>query len=144
MSVLEALKDAWGWAEIDFAEVHNVSPMGHLLFSDAEGCFHYLDPGLGVIEALGNEEAARVHFAMEKTREVWEARSLVAAARERLGECPEGSVYSLKPLALLQGDYSPDNFWICTLDELIRFTGDVARQTKDIPDGAQYRIEIGD
>jgi hypothetical protein len=144
MSVLEALKAGWGWTEIEFAEVQHVSPMGHLLLSDADGCFHYLDPELQTIEALGNEEAARAHFAMDETKKVWQAASLVEAARERLGECPEGSVYSLTPLALLAGDYSPDNLWIISLEELIRFTGDVARQTKDLPDGTEYRIEIGD
>ena len=142
MSAIDALRSGWGWTLIEFAEIHAVSQMGHLLFSDTDGCFHYLDPDLGRIEALGNEQAARTHFAKEETREVWQAIALVEAARERLGDCPEGSVYTLKPLALLEGDYSPDNLWICQLDELIRFTGDMARQLKDLPDGAQYRIVI--
>ena len=105
MSVMEALRDGWGWTAIEFAEVHHVSPMGHLLLSDTDGCFHYLDPELRTIEALGNEQAARAHFALDETRQVWQAASLVAAARERLGECPDGAVYSLTPLALLAGDY---------------------------------------
>lgn len=144
MSALEALRDGWGWTEIAFADVHAVSPMGHLLFSDADGCFHYLDPDLQTVAALGNEQAARAHFEKDETRQVWQAVALVDAARARLGDCPEGSVYTLKPLSLLQGDYAHDNLWICPLEELIRFTGDVARQIRDLPDGAQYRIEISD
>ena len=144
MSTLDALRYGWGWTEIAFAEVHQVSPMGHLLLSDADGCFYYLDPDGLRIEALGHEQAARAHLACDETREVWHAAALVEAARERLGEPPEGSVYTLTPIALLQGDYSHDNLWILSLDELLRFTGDIARQIKDLPDGAQYRIEISD
>ena len=144
MSVLEALRDGWGWTEVAFADVHRVSPMGHLLLSDTEGCFHYLDADGLRIEALGNEQAAAAHFAKDETREVWQAAALVEAARERLGDCPEGSVYTLTPLALLEGNYSHESLWICPLEELIRFTGNVARQLKDLPDGAEYRIVIGD
>lgn len=144
MTVLDALRDGWGWTEIAFAEVHAVGPTGHLLVSDTDRCFHYLDPELGTIDALGSEQAARAHLAREDVREVWEARALVEAARERLGDCPEGSVYTLTPAALLKGDYAPGNLWICRLEELVRFTGDVARQIRDLPDGAQYRIEISD
>ena len=142
MSALDALRDGWGWTEIDFAEIHAVSPMGHLLLSDTDGCFHYFDPDLQTIEALGSEQAARAHFAKEDTRTIWQALPLVEAARERLGDCPEGSIYTLTPLALLEGNYSHDNLWVCPLEELIRFTGGIARQLKDLPDGAQYRIVI--
>ena len=144
MTVLDALADGWGWTEIGFAQVHATGPTGHVLASDTEGCFHHLDPELGTIEALGDAQAARAHFARSDVREVWAAATLVEAARERLGECPDGSIYTLTPLALLEGDYHHDNLWICPLEELIRFTGDVARQTRDLPDGAQYRIEISD
>jgi hypothetical protein len=144
MNVLDALRDGWRWTEIDFAEVHAVSPFGHLLFSDADRCFHYLDPELQTIEALGDRHAAETHFAREDVREVWEARALVEAARQRLGDCPEGSIYTLKPLALLQGDYAHENLCILPLVELIHFTGETARQLKDLSDGSQYRIQIVD
>jgi hypothetical protein len=144
MTPLEAFQSGWGWTGIEFAEVCAVSPMGHVLFSDAEACFHYFDPGLLAIQALGNEEAARAHFATEETRLVWQAVALVDAARERLGGCPEGSVYSLRPLALIEGNYRHDELCILPLAELISFTGEIARQTKDLPPGSQFRIKIVD
>ncbi len=144
MTPLDALWRAWGWTGIKFAQIQAVSPMGHLLLTDAEGCFHYFDPGLFAIEALGNEEAARARFADEETRGEWQALKLVEAARERLGECPEGSIYSLRPIALIEGDYSSDELCILPLVELISFTGEIARQTKDLPPGSQFRIKIVD
>ena len=144
MSLLEALRDGWGWTGIDFAEIHRVSPMGHLLLTDRDGCFHYLDTELWTIEAVGDVRAEAAHFAREKTQEVWQAVASVDAAREHLGGCPEGYVYSWKPHALIEGDYAYENLWICRLDELIRLTGDLARQTRDLPDGSQIRIRIVD
>ena len=142
MSIAAALRESWGWTEIAFAAVHSVSPMGHLVLSDSEGCYYYLDPELRSIDALGNEEATRTHFAQQETQDIWRAHALVEAARERLGEPPDGSIYTLKPLALLQGDYGYENLCILPLEELIRFTGDVSRQTKDQPERGQYEIKI--
>jgi hypothetical protein len=144
MSPLDALRSGWGWTGIDFAEIQAVSPMGHLLFTDTDGCFYYLDPGLLAITPLGNEAAARAHFTQEETELIWRALPLVEAARKRLGECPEGSIYSPGPLALLEGRYEAEELCILPLAELIGFTGDVARQIKDLPSGSKYRIKIVD
>jgi hypothetical protein len=144
MTPLDALRDGWGWTEIKFAEIRAVSRMGHMVLTDVEGCFYHFDPGLFAIKPLGNEEAARVHFADEDTRSAWQALALVETARERLGECPEGSIYSLRPIALMEGNYIPDELCILPLAELISFTGEIARQTKDLPPDSKLRIKIGD
>jgi len=144
MTPLEAFRGAWGWTGISFAEIRAVSPMGHVVFADAEGCLHYFDPGLLAIEPLGNEEATREHFASEETRLIWDATALTDAARERLGDCSEGSVYSPNPLALLEGNYDGEELCIMPLAELISLTGEIARQTKDLPPGSRFRIKIVD
>jgi hypothetical protein len=144
MSVIDALRDGWGWTGIDFGEIHAVSPMGHVLFSDKEGCFHHLEPEVMTVTALGGEAAAAAHFADPDVKLAWQALGLVEPARERLGECPEGFVYSLTPMALIEGDFKPENVWIVSLEELIRFSGDMAHQTKDVSDGSQIRIRIVD
>jgi len=144
MTELEALRQGWGWTGIEFARIEAVSPMGHLLVADADGCLYHLDPGLFTVAALGNEDAARAHFANDDMRLVRQAHTWVEAARERLGQCPDGSIYFLRPIALTEGNYIRDEFCILPLAELISVTGEITRQTKDLSPGAKFEITIVD
>ena len=144
MSLVGVFNESWSWTGFTASRVRAHSPMGHLILSDAEENFAYLDTdGLSLIP-LGSREEAEAHLAHEEAQDLWWGGELIASARERLGEAPQGSVYSLKPIALLNGDYSPGNVWIISLEELIAFTGDAARQLKDLPEGAQYAIKVTD
>ncbi len=144
MTLLEAINQGWGWSGLVATQVHAKGPMGHLLVSDAEGCFHYIDIDMMELHALGNEAAARAHFAKPETRELWEAAALVEPARARLGNPPDGSVFALNIHAMLAGNYSADEVCFLPLHELAFLSGDLARQLKDLPEGEKLRIEIID
>jgi len=60
-----------------------------------------------------------------------------------LGDPPEGSVFTLSPIHWIDGQYSVDNMTILPLAEIVFLSGDIAHQLKDLPDGTQVRIEIG-
>ncbi|MYL99774.1 hypothetical protein GR702_18610 [Novosphingobium sp. FGD1] len=139
-ALLNALRSAWGWTGVEFAEVIAHSLMGHMLVTDRHGAFHYLDPDVGAVIALGDEAAARAHMALEETQVVWQADALVSAAAARLGPPAMGEVYSLRPQALIAGDYSPDMLIRIDLVDLIYLSGDIARQIRDLPDGAPVRL----
>ena len=144
MSLVEVFNESWSWTGVTASRVRAQSPMGHLILSDEAEQFFYLDPDGMAIIPLGDEADAEVHLAKEDAQELWWGGEIVRTAKERLGEPPEGSVYSLKPPALVQGHYAPENLWIIALEELIAFTGDLARQIKDLPDGAQIKFEVTD
>ncbi|MFC0205946.1 T6SS immunity protein Tdi1 domain-containing protein [Novosphingobium soli] len=139
---VNALNAAWGWTGVAFAEVVAHSLMGHMLVTDGAGTFHYLDPELGSVARLGDEAAARAHMAREETQVIWRADALVDAAAARLGPPAPGEVFSLALPALLAGDYAPENLVRIDLVELIHLTGDLARQTRDLPDGAHVNIKV--
>ena len=141
--VLDAVNEGWNWCGLNATAVHAVSPMGHLLLSDDEGCFYYLDTDGMELTPLGDEGAAKAHFDKDETREIWQATALVEGARQRLGNPPEGSVFTLSPMHWIDGQYSVDNMAMLPLAEIVFLSGDIARQLKDLPDGAQVRIEIG-
>ena len=85
MSLVEAINDGWGWTGIQAAQVHDQSPMGHLIFSDAEECFYHLDADGMRIETLGTADAVQAHFAAPEVQELWSGGALVDGARERCG-----------------------------------------------------------
>ncbi len=142
--VLQALRRDWAWSGIAFEEVIATSRMGHLLLSDAQGVIHYLDPDLRQLLRLGSEEQTRQFLADPEVALVWRAEKLVAAARERLGEPGEDEVYTLNAQAMLAGDYAEENLVIMPLAELISFTGQIAYQTRDLPEGATFELKVVD
>lgn len=140
--VIHALNAAWGWTGVKFAEEVAHSPMGHVLVVDLAGAFHYVDPDLGVVRLLGDEAGAQAHMALAETQAVWGADALVDAAVERLGPPAVGQVYSLTPEALVAGDYAPENLIKIDLVYLMHLSGDIARQTRDMPAEAKFRLKV--
>ena len=144
MTLVEVVNEAWGWTGLTATRIVAQSPMGHLVLSDTEDGFFYLDPdGMAVIP-LGHEAEAKAHLASAEAKELWSGGALVAEAQKRFGEPPDGSVFTIKPHAMIEGRYEPESLCVMPLDELIRFTGDVAQQIKDLPDGSQIQIEVTD
>lgn len=141
---LHALRSAWGWTGVEFAEVVAHSLMGHMLVTDTAGLFYYLDPDLGAVTLLGDEAAAQAHMALDETQAIWRADKLVDAALVRLGAPVIGEVFSLKPQALVAGDYAHENLIRIDLVDLIYLSGDIARQTRDLPDGAHINLKVED
>ena len=143
--LIEAVRRGWGWTGIVPEAIGAVSPFGHLIIRDVAGDFWYLDPELRKLERIGSTEAELFeHMNKPDVREVWEALALVHAARRRLGEPDEGKCYSLKTMALLQGDYDHDNLCIIPVAELIDFTGDFERQTHHLPRGSKIQLKVVD
>ena len=141
---VNALNTAWGWTGVEFAEIVAHSLMGHMLVTDKAGAFHYVDPELGTVTLLGDEAAARDHMALDETQAIWRADALIDAATERLGWTAMGEVYSLTLPALIAGDYAPENLISIDFVKLIYLTGDLARQTRDLPDGAAVQLKVID
>lgn len=142
MSLVEAVNDGWGWTGLTAVRLIAQSPMGHLVLSDPDHSFFYLDPDGMAIIPLGTEAEAKAHLASDEARELWSGGALVVEGLKRFGEPPEGSVFTIKPHAMIEGHYEPENLCIMPLDELIRFTGDVAQQIKNLPDGSQIQFEV--
>ena len=66
--------------------------------------------------------------------------TLVEAAQAAHGPQEPGRCFCLKIPAVLGGSYSADNIGTIGLGELLSFTGVVARQIKDLPDGAPVQF----
>lgn len=70
--------------------------------------------------------------------------ALVSLAKDKLGPLSEGRKYCLKIPGVLGGSYGGDNLATLPLVELIGFSGYVARQIKDTPDGTPFKFKITD
>jgi hypothetical protein len=74
----------------------------------------------------------------------WYMTSLVEVAKQACGPLVDGRKYCLKIPGLLGGEYVAKNLGTVPAIELLRISGDIARQVRDLPDGAQVSLQIVD
>jgi len=66
---------------------------------------------------------------------------LVSMAKDKLGMFEEGRCYCFKVPPALGGTYDANNIAAISLKELIAFSGDIAEQIKDVPDGGKVEFK---
>ena len=141
--LIRVIREAWSWIGIDPDEVVAENDFGNLIVRSTDGRYWRICP-----EELSCDVIAesRPHLdAINETRDFrrdWWMKSMVDEAVGLLGPLGEGRKYCLKMPAVLGGAYEASNLGTVPLDELISFSGDMARQIKDLPDGAQIKIKV--
>ena len=142
--VIEALNAEWGWILPAIDAVVAVNSMGNVMLRDGDHCHWRICP-----EELSAEIFARspvelqAAYADPERKADWQMISLVSELVEEYGEPDIGECFGLVIPAVLGGEYSKGNIRRRDLYEYLRFTGDVAYQTKDLKDGDTVNFEIG-
>ncbi len=143
MSVISEIERAWGWTGVRPSEVVGENDFGNLIIKDVDGRYWRLcpeEPSCKVV-AQTRQELDRLSIDQEFLHD-WNMKPIVEEARERCGPLTEGRKYCLKTPALLGGNYGGDNLATITLVELIRASGHIGEQIKDLPDGAKVQLRV--
>ena len=143
--MIEAIEKAWGWTGIKPVEVIGENEFGNLLIRDSEGKIWRLSPEDVYCDVVANNDAEYKDLIEDpEFMEDWTMENLVSFAREKLGSLSDTRKYCLKIPGILGGEYGGDNLGTAPLEEIIAFSGDIAKQIRDLPDGTQIKIEISD
>jgi hypothetical protein len=145
MTLTETVRVAWGWCGVDPVEIVGENDFGNLMVKDCAGRYWRLCPeDLSCTVIARDREELDVLSRDQAFLRDWYMSALVDEAFQRLGALPEGCKYCLKIPGVLGGEYGGDNLATIHLNELIRASGDIAHQIKDLPDGAKVRLKILD
>lgn len=145
MSIIQEIKDAWGWVGIDPVEVVEENDFGNLMIKDYQGRYWRLCPEDVYCKVVAqNREELDQLFSDQEFLEDWDMQRLVTQARKYLGPLSTGKKYCLVIPGILGGEYAISNIKTAPLVELIRFSGDLATQIKDLPDGARIQLKVVD
>jgi hypothetical protein len=145
MNLVDEIRQSWSWVGLDPVEVISENDFGNLIVKDAEGKYWRLCPedcSCSVIAANRQELDAlstNQEFLLD-----WYMRALIELAREKCGPLSEDQKYCLKIPGLLGGEYGGDNLATAPLVELVRISGDIAKQTHNLPDGAAVKLKVVD
>ena len=145
MSIVEEIKESWGWVGIEPIEVVGENDFGNLMIKDTEGKYWRLCPEDVYCEVVAeNREELDALSTDQEFLEDWYMKALVEVAKDKLGPLEEGRKYYLVIPGALGGDYRINNIKTAPLVEIIKFSGDVGKQIKDLPDGAQVKLKVID
>lgn len=145
MNLVDEIRQSWCWIGLDPVEVVGENDFGNLIVKDTEGKYWRLCPedcSCSVVAA--NRQELDALSTNQEFLHDWYMHALVELALEKCGPLPEGRKYCLKIPSLLGGEYDGENLASAPLVELVRFSGDVAKQTHDLPDGADVKLKVID
>lgn len=145
MSIIREIKESWGWVGIDPVQVISENDFGNLMIEDSEGKYWRLCPEDVYCQVVANTRAELDQLSTDQEfLEDWHMQVLVQQAEEHLGPLREGEKYCLVTPGALGGEYAISNIKTAPLIEIARFSGHVAQQIQDLPDGAQVQIKVVD
>lgn len=143
MSIIEEIASAWRWTGIQPEEVVGENDFGSLIVKDKSGKYWRICPEELYCEVIAkNREDLDVLSANQEFMADWYMQPLVERAEETLGPLGEGRKYHFVIPGVLGGEYRASNFQTVQLVEQIRFSGDLGKQIKELPDGAQVKLQV--
>ncbi|MFZ1727896.1 MAG: T6SS immunity protein Tdi1 domain-containing protein [Albidovulum sp.] len=145
MELVAEINQSWGWIGLDAVEVVGQNAFGNLLIKDKAGAYWRLCPEELSCElvASSNEELAELLADCEFLLD-WDMEELITAARLKVGLLDHGQVYCFVPPPVLSGSYDDQNIVTIPLRELVRLSGDIAAQIRDLPDGTIIELDVID
>jgi hypothetical protein len=143
MSLVEEIRQYWGWVGIEPVEVVGENDFGNLIVKDDDGKYWRLCPEDCYCKVIAADRCEL--DALSTDQEFlcdWNMAHLVSLANDQCGPLSEGRKYCLKIPGVSGGAYGGDNLATAPQIDLVRFSGDIARQIEELPDGAKIKLQV--
>ena len=135
----------WRWKIGGSPRVVLLSRSGDAFLIQPGGEIDWLDTGGGRLERIAQ---SRAEFDRVLKQPAEAARLLLSPVVEqsiqRDGPFPAGVCLGFTQLPIIGGTYTLDNRWRVSAVEHFGVTGDLHRQMRDLPGGAEVRIRVVD
>lgn len=141
--MISTINKSWDWIGVAAKEIVKINDFGNVIFKTENNEYWRICP-----EELFCIKIAESQFDYEKLLdnaeflEDWEMTNLVKMANEKVGALKKGEKYCLKIAGVLGGKYQMENIGKITHEEQISFSGDLAKQIKNLPDGTEFKLKI--
>ena len=141
--LLRVIRESWGWTGLDPVEVVDENDFGNVIVRDASGSYWRIVPEDLSCEVVAENRAALDTLSRDQVfLKDWYMESLVADAVRVHGPLEGGRKFFLLTPGPLGGAYDSKNVRTAPVEEVLGLAGDIARQIKDLPDGAKVEIKV--
>ncbi len=139
--LLQAIAAGWGWQIGRPVELIDHNAFGNVIIRNDSDLYFRIIPEDLQCDLLGTTpEELAAERAKPKFKEDWEMSPLVEAAERALGKLAEGECYYLVIPGPLGGEYAVSNIKKIPMRQLLDFTGFIAHEIKDLPDGTKVKL----
>lgn len=141
--ILDNVSASWAWTGLRPAKLIAINAFGNLIIEAEDGAYWRICPEELSCETIAETRAAfDAVLVTEDFQRDWEMTRMVQIAYAEWGAPPEGRCYCLKVPGVLGGAYETDNIGMMWIGDLISFSGDLALQIEDLPDGTRAKVSI--
>jgi hypothetical protein len=145
MDLISEIRDAWGWVGIDPQAIVGENDFGNLIIEDTDGKYWRICPEDVYCRIVANNRDELDKLSQDQDFLAdWYMTALVDQAKESVGPLTDGRKYCLVIPGVLGGAYDSSNIKSVPLVELIRLSGDIGQQIRDLPDGAKIKLKVVD
>ncbi len=145
MNLITEIRDSWGWAGINPTEIVDENDFGNLIVRDENGCYWRIcNEEVFCVGIAQDHDQLDTLFQKQEFLADWKMVALVDQARKTVGALTEERKYCLVIPSVLGGEYGGSNIKSAPLVEMIRFSGDLGKQIRDLPDGAKIQLNVID
>lgn len=141
--MLDTIRGSWGWSGIEPDNIVGENDFGNLLVRDDEGKYWWLCPEELSCEVVAESKTSLdALFEEASFQQDWAMTTIVALAVECVGPLSPGRKYCLKMSGVLGGQYAKENLASLSFVELIEFSGYLAQQIENFPDGTKINFSF--
>jgi len=141
MNILEQILESWGWAGIKPVEIVAENEFANLIIKDVDDKFWRLCPEDVYCKVIANSIYDYNKMIQdEEFLNDWNMTVMVDEAMELLGALEDGYKYYMVIPGVVNGEYGGENIQTASFTRIIRFYGELGRQIKKLPDGAEIRF----
>ncbi len=141
--MVDMINKFWQWMGFTASSVVMTNEFGNIIFvTDKEQYWHMAPDQLSCTMVAPSTVIWEMVKEEEAFKNNWDMSTIISVAEEKIGPLNEGEVYCLKLPAVLGGLYDAENIGKISQEALIRFSGEMAYQIKDLPDGEKISFDI--
>ncbi len=141
-NILKAVAEGWGWKIGKPVTIIARNAFGNIIVrTEAGGYFRIIPEDLKCIQIADSPEELERERCGEEFQEDWNMCALVEKAEAALGSLSENECYHLVIPSVLGGAYAVENIKRIAITDWLGFSGEVARQIEDLPDGTQVKLK---
>ncbi len=139
--MVDKINEFWKWMGVTAESIAATNEFGNIVFISDKGQYWRICPEELQCEMIAPNDVIWEDVKEEQQfKKSWEMTEIVEAAKNTLGELNEGEKYCLKLPLILGGLFEERNFGKISQEALIRFSGEMAFQIKDMPDGEKIQF----
>ena len=141
--LLEIIADEWGWLDFIPQKIIAINQFGNVIFQTQDQKYWRICPEELACELIATSDISYCQLWSDPEFILdWQMQALVDLAETKFSNLAKGRCYCLKMPAPLGGKYDLDNLGEISLNEVIAFSGSLAKQIKDFPDGTKIKLTI--